>query len=74
MKNAISRHWTITCDVANTPNNLFNNFNMRGLQKLNKVLEHILLNQIIHMVSCARGDVGKAPSCFKLELWDVVVK
>ena len=73
-QNAVSGRWAISSDVSNTPNDLLYNLNLRWLEELDKVAQHILFNQIGYMIGSSGGNVCQTPCGFKLKLRNVVVK
>jgi len=74
VEHTISGHWAVASDISDAPYNLLNNLNMLRIKKLNKMIENVLFDEVIHMISGSWCDIGKAPCCFKLEFWNFIMQ
>jgi len=74
LDDAVPRVSAVSGDVADSPNDLLNHFDVWRLKQLDEVAQHVLLYQIVDVVRGARRHIGQAPGSLELELGDFVVE
>lgn len=73
-QNSVSGHGTVSCNVTEPPNDLFDDLHVWRVEQLQEVSDDVLLDQTIHMVRGTRSDVRDAPRSLELEFRDRVVQ
>jgi hypothetical protein len=59
---------SISCDVAQPPDDLLNHLDVWGVEQSDKVVNHSLLNQVAHVVRGSRCHIGQTPGSLELKL------